>query len=163
MNWININVYRTFLGQIPIATGCCALIARGVKIFLPLLEGADQRQLEEPGNEPKQNHLTFDFSGAITLAIGISSLLTVIDLQNQLSWGHPLILSLTIVGTVFISTFLVLEAFPGNRELLMPLRLLKTEIGAFCVGQVRRVLQLYFPMQYLSRVANFEFACFITL
>jgi hypothetical protein len=146
MKGVYIDVFRTFLGQIPIATGCCVLITRGVKGFLPILEGADQRQLEEPGDELKQKTLTFDFSGAITLAIGISSLLTVIDLQNQLSWGHPLILGLTIVGIIFISTFLVLEAFPGNRELLMPLQLLKTEIGAFCAGQVRGVLQIYFPI-----------------
>lgn len=32
--------------------------------------------------------------------------------------------------------FLILETYPGNRELLMPLQLMRTEIGAFCAGQV---------------------------
>ncbi|TAQ83729.1 hypothetical protein B7494_g7949 [Chlorociboria aeruginascens] len=102
----------------------------GLRTLLPKCEEDDEQQPLRPDG------LAFDFPGAITLAIGISSLLTVIDLQNRLSWEHPLILGITIIGGVSILVFLALESYPGNRELLIPLRLLKTEIGAFCAGQL---------------------------
>ncbi len=136
-----IDVGRSFLGQVPIASGCCVLISRDLQKYLPVLEEDAEQQLEESGTEPKVQALAFDFPGAISLAIGITSLLTVINLQNQLSWGHPLLLSITIVGVLSSTVFLTLETFPGNRELLIPLRLLKTEIGAFCAAQVSRVHQ----------------------
>jgi len=117
------------------------LIARGLKQYQPILKEEEEWQRDESENEPKPPKLWFDFPGAIALAIWISSLLAVIDLQNQHSWGHPLVLSLTILGVLSFLLFLALETFPGNRELLIPLRLLKTEIGAFCVAQVSRVFQ----------------------
>lgn len=95
----------------------------------PKVEQEEEPQREEPV-------LAFDFPGAITLAIAISSLLVVIDLQGSLSWSHPLVQSLIVIGAISTLAFLVFETFPGNRELLMPLKLLKTEIGAFCAGQV---------------------------
>ncbi|KAG9232096.1 major facilitator superfamily domain-containing protein [Amylocarpus encephaloides] len=125
----------SFLGQPPIAGVCCVLIARGLRMVSPILE-EHERQLEECENAMKQEVLAFDFPGAITLAIGISAFLTVIDLQDQRSWGHPLVLSITIVGAISILAFLALETYPGNRELLIPLRLVKTEIGVFCAGQL---------------------------
>jgi hypothetical protein len=105
---------------------------------LPKLEGVEEveRRLGESENELKPTALGFDFPGAITLAIGISSLLTVMDLRNQLPWGHSLVLSISIVGVLAIVSFITLETYPGNREPLMPLPLLKTEVGAFCAGQV---------------------------
>lgn len=134
------NLCRSFLGQVPVATGCCVLLARGLRTSLPVLKKQDERQHEESATDLQPDLLTFDYPGAITLAIWISSLLAVIDLQNQLSWGHPLVLSITIVGVLAILAFLALETYPGNRELLIPLRLLKTEVGAFCAGQVSRFL-----------------------
>lgn len=104
-------------------------MARSFEVMCPKLEQEEERQPEEP-------LLAFDFPGAITLAIAISSLLAVIDLQGSLSWEHPLIQSLIIAGILSTLAFLAFETFPGNRELLMPLKLLKTEIGAFCAGQV---------------------------
>ena len=145
IKWVNVNVCRSLLGQVPIATGCCVLIARGLQTFLPILQEEDGRQLEESETELKPDVLAFDYPGATTLAIWISSLLIVIDLQNQLSWGHPLVLGITIVGALAILVFLALETYPGNRELLIPLRLLRTEVGAFCAGQVSRVLRTIFP------------------
>jgi hypothetical protein len=135
---VRANFCRSFLGQVPIAAGCCCLLARGLQTFLPKPEGEDQveRRLEESENELKPVVLAFDFPGGITLAIGISSLLTVMDLRNQLPWGHPLVLSISIVGVLAIVSFITLETYPGNREPLMPLPLLKTEVGAFCAGQV---------------------------
>lgn len=97
--------------------------------MLPTVEPGWERQREEPA-------LTFDFAGAITLAVAISSLLAVIDVQGSLSWEHPLVQSLVVIGILSTLAFLAFETFPGNRELLMPLKLLKTEIGAFCAGQV---------------------------
>lgn len=93
------------------------------------VEQEEEGQREEPV-------LAFDFAGAITMAIAISSLLAIIDLQGSLTWEHPLIRSLVVVGILSTLAFLAFETFPGNRELLMPLKLLKTEIGAFCLGQV---------------------------
>jgi len=134
------NLCRSFLGQVPVATGCCVLLARGLRTSLPVLKEQEERQHEESATDLQPDLLTFDYPGAITLAIWISSLLAVIDLQNQLSWGHPLVLSITIVGVLAILAFLALETYPGNRELLIPLRLLKTEVGAFCAGQASRFL-----------------------
>ena len=137
---MKVNFCRSFLGQVPIATGCCVLLARALRTFLPAVEEEGERQHDEYETDLKADVLTFDCPGAITLAISISSFLAVIDLQNQLSWEHPLVLSIAIVGVLAILTFLALETYPGNRELLIPLRLLKTEVGAFCAGQVSRVL-----------------------
>jgi hypothetical protein len=109
---------------------------------LPKLEAGEEadRRLGESEHELKPVVLGFDFPGAITLAIGITSLLTVMDLRNQLPWGHPLVLSISIVGVLAIVSFITLEIYPGNREPLMPLPLLKTEVGAFCAGQVSHFL-----------------------
>lgn len=121
--------WRLFLGQVPIAAACCLLMSKNYEAMCPKTEQEEERQREEPV-------LAFDFAGAITLAIAISSFLAVIDLQGSLSWEHPLIHSLVVVGILSTIAFLTFETFPGNRELLMPLKLLKTEIGAFCAGQV---------------------------
>ena len=135
---MKLNFCRSFLGQVPIATGCCVLLARALRIIVPVVEEEGEWQYDEHETDLKVDVLTFDYPGAITLAISISSFLAVIDLQNQLSWGHPLVLTIMIVGVLAILTFLALETYPGNRELLIPLQLLKTEVGAFCAGQVSR-------------------------
>jgi hypothetical protein len=139
-----------FLGQVPIAAACCLLIAQSLKIVMPEVEQEEERQHEDSGNEPGSAPLAFDLPGAITLAIAITSLLAVIDLQNLLYWQHPLVVGLIVVGTLSILAFLAFESFPGNRELLMPMELLKTEIGAFCAVQVRRILTLI-PLIVLFR------------
>ncbi|KAG0644988.1 Vacuolar basic amino acid transporter 1 [Hyphodiscus hymeniophilus] len=130
----------SFLGQVPIAICCCMLLARGLQTFLLALDDEDERTLEEPEDDFQPEVLAFDWPGSISLAIWMSSLLTVIDLQNQLTWAHPLVQSITIVGALFSLGFLALEAYPGHREPLIPLRLLKTDVGAFCVGQASCVL-----------------------
>lgn len=137
-----INVLcRLFLGQVPIAIACGLLIALDPSVNLPQLdrEAEQQRQDSENDMEDTPTVLAFDFPGAVTLAIATASLLAAIDLQNSLSWGHPLVYSLIIAGALSTVAFLILETFPGNRELLMPLKLLRTEIGAFCAGQVFRI------------------------
>jgi hypothetical protein len=80
--------------------------------------------------------LTFDFPGAITLAIAISSLLVVIDLKDRLAWADPLIQTVAIIGILSVLGFFAMESYPGGRNPLIPLWLLKTEVGAFCAAQV---------------------------
>ncbi|KFY87549.1 hypothetical protein V498_07123, partial [Pseudogymnoascus sp. VKM F-4517 (FW-2822)] len=92
--------------------------------------------MEEPQDERRKRLPSFDYLGAVTLAIWITSFLVIIDLQVQLSWTHPLLLSLIIIGIISFLLFLILETYPGGRELLIPLSLFKTEVGAFCVGQL---------------------------
>ncbi|PBP19900.1 hypothetical protein BUE80_DR009275 [Diplocarpon rosae] len=123
----------SFLGQVPFAAVCCLLTARGLRKFLPLL---DLEAEQNATDESKPNFPTFDYPGAITLAIGLTSFLTVVDLQNQLGWTHPVILVATIVGTISLFAFLLFETYPGDRQLLIPLQLLRTGVGAFCVGQL---------------------------
>ncbi|CAL3964594.1 unnamed protein product [Diplocarpon coronariae] len=130
-----------FLGQVPIAAVCCLLTARGLRKFLPLLDQEDEQHIIDG---PKPDFPEFDYPGAITLAIGLTSFLAVIDLQNQLSWTHPVILSTTILGTLSLLAFLLFETYPGNRQLLIPLRLLRTGVGAFCVGQLISQIAPYF-------------------
>lgn len=84
----------------------------------------------------KALNMSFDYPGAMTLAIGLASFLAVIDLQDQLSWGHPVIIGTSAIGAASALAFFAFETCPGNRELLIPLRLLKTGVGAFCAGQV---------------------------
>jgi hypothetical protein len=129
-----------FLGQIPIAIACGLLIALDPSVNLPEPERGDEQQGQDSESEATPAVLTFDFPGAVTLAIATASLLAAIDLQNSLSWGHPTVFGLIIAGLISTVAFLVFETFPGNRELLMPLKLLRTEIGAFCAGQVCGIL-----------------------
>lgn len=103
---------------------------------MPELEREEEQQRQDSENEDTLSALAFDFPGVVTLVIATASLLAAIDLQNQLSWGHPVVFGLIIVGILSAVAFVVFETFPGNRELLMPLKLLRTEIGAFCAGQV---------------------------
>ncbi|KAG9241502.1 major facilitator superfamily domain-containing protein, partial [Calycina marina] len=138
----------SFIGQVPLAVLCCLFIARGLRQNLTKIKDGE-RQLEEATRELKPSILSFDFTGAITLAIWISSFLAVIDLQNQLSWGHPLVLGIAAVGSLSFVAFAALESYPGNRELLIPLRLLKTEIGAFCLAQVSTRL---IPRSFVSQI-----------
>ncbi|KFZ05028.1 hypothetical protein V501_08740 [Pseudogymnoascus sp. VKM F-4519 (FW-2642)] len=134
-----------FLGQVPIAAASCLLMAKSFEVMCPKVEQEEEPQREEPV-------LAFDFPGAITIAISISSLLAVIDLQGSLSWSHPLVQSLIVIGAISTLAFLVFETFPGNRELLMPLKLLKTEIGAFCGGQLLIVASGY---GFVSQIAPY--------
>ncbi|KAK6585697.1 hypothetical protein PZA11_002424 [Diplocarpon coronariae] len=137
---------KPFLGQVPIAAVCCLLTARGLRKFLPLLDQEDEQHIIDG---PKPDFPEFDYPGAITLAIGLTSFLAVIDLQNQLSWTHPVILSTTILGTLSLLAFLLFETYPGNRQLLIPLRLLRTGVGAFCVGQVSPIGPSFNPISGL--------------
>lgn len=141
-----------FIGQVPIGAVCCFLTARSLRDVLPYRNQKEERQPENSENETECDVLAFDLPGAITLAISISSLLAVVDLQNQLSWEHPFVQSLVIVGILSTLAFLALETFPGNRELLMPLKLLKTEIGTFCAGQLLIVASGY---GFVSQIAPY--------
>ncbi|KAI6713965.1 efflux pump antibiotic resistance protein [Diplocarpon mali] len=91
-----------FLGQVPIAAVCCLLTARGLRKFLPLLDQEDEQHIIDG---PKPDFPEFDYPGAITLAIGLTSFLAVIDLQNQLSWTHPVILNAEAGGHIAPSSF----------------------------------------------------------
>lgn len=115
------------------------LIALGAREFLSFNQQGEeeQRQEHEDEDEDTPTNLAFDFPGAVTLALATASLLAAVDLQNSMSWEHPVVLGLIIAGMLSAVAFLGFEAFPGNRELLMPLKLLRTQIGAFCAGQVR--------------------------
>lgn len=104
--------------------------------MLPVLEEEEGRQQVGIEHELKPVIKAFDYPGAFALAIWISSLLSVIDLQNQLLWGHPLVLSIIVAGLMSLVAFLALETWPGDRELLIPLSLLRTQVGTFCAGAV---------------------------
>lgn len=119
---------------------------------MPNQEG-EEEQRQEPDNEDIPADLAFDFPGAVTLAIATASLLAAVDLQNSMSWGHPVVLVLIIAGILSAVAFLGFEAFPGNRELLMPLKLLRTEIGAFCAGQVRRISFTLWTLSHSINIA----------
>ncbi|KAH8646947.1 major facilitator superfamily domain-containing protein [Tricladium varicosporioides] len=121
----------SFLGQVPIAACCCLLVVRALRSALPAPEVEGQ---EGSQNEVEPKTLNFDFPGAITLTLTISSLLIFIDTTNGLTWTHPLVLTTAIVGTLSLVGFLLLEKYPENRDPLIPLWLLKTEVGAFCVA-----------------------------
>ncbi|CEJ91340.1 hypothetical protein VHEMI07058 [[Torrubiella] hemipterigena] len=128
-----------FLGQVPIAIACGALIA---SVLLPKPQERENERRQELEEENTQ-HLAFDFPGAVTLAIATASLLAAFDLHNSHSCEDAIVYALLLVGALSAIAFLLFETFPGNRELLMPLRLLRTEIGAFCAGQLLIVASGY--------------------
>lgn len=111
-------------------------------VLLPTPEECQNEQRQELEDENTQQ-LAFDFPGAVTLAIGTASLLAAFDLHNSHSCEDTIVYALLLVGALSAIAFLLFETFPGNRELLMPLRLLRTEIGAFCAGQVFKTLIIY--------------------
>ncbi|KAJ5038213.1 uncharacterized protein L3040_007080 [Drepanopeziza brunnea f. sp. 'multigermtubi'] len=137
----------SFLGQVPIVAICCLLTARGLQKYLPHVKEEEEEEEEEEYEEEERDSInseaamksptmSFDYPGAIFLAIGMASFLTVIDLQSQLSWGHPVIIGTTSLCVLSVLAFFAFETWPGNRELLIPLRLLKTGVGAYCAGQL---------------------------
>jgi MFS family permease len=134
-----------FLGQIPIAIVCGAVIALDPNVSLAERERErdEEQRRQDYESESTPAVLSFDWPGAVTLAIATASLLAAIDLQNSLSWKRTAVFGLLIVGLLSTIAFLLFETFPGNRELLMPLKLLKTEIGAFCAGQLLIVASGY--------------------
>jgi len=144
----SLTPHRSFLIQVPIAITCCLLIARGLRTVLPMLEAEEHQQ--ECEQELKPAKKSFDYPGAITLAIWISALLSVIDLQDQLGWQHPLVLGIVIVGGCSLVAFLILETWSGGRELLIPLKLLKTQVGAFCAGAVSDISFRNFRPLYVA-------------
>ena len=120
-------------------------MTRGLRNFLSEAERDKNSQMEEPRGEHQKRLLSFDYPGAVTLAIWVTSFLVVIDVQAGLSWTDPLLLSLIIIGIISFLVFLVLETYSGGRELLIPLSLVKTEVGAFCLGQVSSTILQPFP------------------
>jgi len=129
-NYIDYN--RTFIGQVPIAILCCFFIAQGLRN-----NSSDSHEEDSLlDNLKRPTILCFDFPGALALAVAVTLLLSVIDLQSKWSWTDPLVQALFVGAALSIATFLYLETWPGNRELLIPTRLLRTEIGAFCAGQI---------------------------
>jgi hypothetical protein len=88
---------------------------------LPVEKEEDEGQHEESAAELKSDVLNFDYPGAITFTIWNILASCSLDLQDQLSRGHPLVLSRTIVRLLAILAFLALETYPSNRELLIPL------------------------------------------
>jgi hypothetical protein len=118
---------------VPIAICCCFLITQGLRQYSAKPEEEEDGLFELT---KKPIVLSFDFPGAVVLAIATSLLLSVIDLQEKYSWSEPLVQALFVGAALSIATFLYLETWPGNRQLLIPTRLLKTEIGAFCAGQI---------------------------
>jgi hypothetical protein len=117
-------------------------------------------QMEEPQDERQKRLFSFDYPGAVTLVIWVTSFLVVIDLQAELSWANPLLLSLIIIGIISFVVFLVLETYSGGRELLIPLSLVKTEVGAFCLGQVSSTILQPFLMCQGVRVMSLYHSCF---
>lgn len=127
-------------------------MTRGLRNFLSEADRDKNSQMEEPQGERQRHLLSFDYPGAITLAIWVTSFLVIIDVQAELSWTDPLFLSLIIIGVISFLIFLVLETYSGGRELLIPLSLVKTEVGAFCVGQVScTILQPFLRCKKLPR------------
>jgi hypothetical protein len=121
-----------------VASGCCILIARGIRDFPSVLRGRS-------ASKSKIAIDYFDYPGAITLALWTSSFLLIIDLQNQISWEHILLKVISVVGALSLLAFVFFEAYPGRRQLLIPLRLFKTEVGAFCFGQVSHSMRTTRP------------------
>jgi len=85
---------------------------------------------------PKSSLLAFDFPGALSLAIAVTSLLVTIDLKTSLAWSHVLVQAALIAELLSLLVFFIIETHTGKRKPLIPLWLFRTEVSAFCAGQI---------------------------
>lgn len=130
------DLHRSFIGQVPIAVCCCLLITLGLRQYSHSHESEEAGSLLHQIHELKTKKLSFDYPGAVSLAATISLLLSLIDLKDRYSWDDPTIIGLSVGSVVSLALFFYLETYAGKRELLIPTQLLRTEVGAFCAGQI---------------------------
>ncbi|WGF87978.1 MDR family MFS transporter [Marinivivus vitaminiproducens] len=101
-----------------------------------------------------------DWSGIVTMAIGLAALQTVLEEGNKDDWfGSPFIVRLSIVAAVFLTVFLVIEF--RVREPLINLRLLARRnfglgtLSNLCFGFVLYG-SVYLMPQYLAQVQGYN-------
>ncbi len=122
----------SFIGQVPIAVLCCLLIRWSLEAILTTVN----RDFVITESVTKSSLLNFDFPGALSLAIAVTSFLVIFDLKTSLAWSHVLVRASLITGLLSILVFFVVETHTGKRKPLIPLWLLRTEVGAFCAAQM---------------------------
>jgi DHA2 family multidrug resistance protein len=101
-----------------------------------------------------------DWPGIITMAIGLSALQTVLEEGNKDDWfGSPFIVRLTVIATVALTLFLVIEFTTGKP--LLNLRLLfRRNFGFGIVANFLLGVALYGSVYilpvYLSRIQGYN-------
>jgi DHA2 family multidrug resistance protein len=101
-----------------------------------------------------------DWAGIVTMAIGLSSLQTVLEEGNKDDWfSSPLILRLAIVAAVFLVAFVAIELMVEKP--LVRLRLLKRRnfgIGVFVLALIGYALfgTIYILPQYLGQAQGYN-------
>jgi hypothetical protein len=118
-------ICRSFLGQAPIfalATIVCWVVLPPLK-SMPLVESETKLH---------QQLRRIDFAGASLLGIGIFSLMLPLEIAgSKLPWGHPIIISLFVLGSILIGFFFVVE-HKWVREPIFPTRLLRNRNVVLC-------------------------------
>ncbi|WP_027552002.1 MDR family MFS transporter [Bradyrhizobium sp. Cp5.3] len=114
--------------------------------------------------EPKPMKLSLlregDWAGIITMAIGLSALQTVLEEGNKDDWfGSPFIVKLSVIATVALVTFLIIEL--TVQKPLLNLRLLvRRNFGFGMLANFLLGVALYGSVfilpQYLSRIQGYN-------
>ena len=101
-----------------------------------------------------------DWAGIVTMAIGLSSLQTLLEEGNKDDWfGSPFIVHLAVIAAVFLLAFLVIEL--TAKKPLVNLRLLLNR--NFGIGTITNILvgfalfgSIYVLPQYLGQVQGYN-------
>ena len=119
---------RSFLGQVPVflaAIVICWVIFRRI-------EGKEPNTSPNPASSVASNLGRIDFLGAITLGLGLLSLMLPLEIGGQkVSWSHPVIFALVAMGLSMLGLFVAAET-RWAKEPIFPLRLLKSRDAMLC-------------------------------
>ncbi|KAF4637899.1 hypothetical protein G7Y89_g191 [Cudoniella acicularis] len=86
-------------------------------------------------NQEKPGMFSFDFGGLLSITGVIASILAAIELKKTSAWGDSAVLVAVAAGALSTIMFLTFESLIAKKPLI-PLWLLKTEVGLFCIGQI---------------------------
>jgi DHA2 family multidrug resistance protein len=132
--------------------------------YVNLLPGAVMVGMLWYALEPRPMKLSLlregDFAGIITMAIGLSALQTVLEEGNKDDWfGSPFIVRLSVIATVALAAFLVIE-LTVNKPLLNLRLLARRNFGFGILANFLLGVALYGSVfilpQYLSRIQGYN-------
>ncbi|KAG8935126.1 hypothetical protein FRC02_008477, partial [Tulasnella sp. 418] len=104
-----------FLCQIPVLLTSIFLVATKLNIVLPSRSESARERLKR-----------IDYAGSITLVLAVSSLLLAVTFNSSagVPWSNPSVWGLLLCAAMFITAFVLVEAYLAS-EPVMPLRLLR--------------------------------------
>ena len=130
LQWNQLNYFRSFGGQAPLALVCLTAVTLKLKPDSPVSKARGSGRL-------KALLRNLDWLGAILSALCITTGLGAISLGGQkLPWSHPLIILALIVCLISAALFMLTERYHAKFPLLPPKLITHNGIGLICVIQI---------------------------